>query len=109
MNAYQKRVVLCCGVYCNLGDRADALHEQLQATATALNDAHDAAGKWNEPRPLGVKVATCLDMCGAGPNAVPHPGHHIANHLDAATLHQFIQAHLNEHEHNKMENTTDHD
>lgn len=94
MNQFQKRVIICCGVYCNLGGRADALRQQLEGHAEALNRAHDAAGKWNEPRPLGVKVATCLDLCEFGPNLVLHPGHHTVSELDAHKLQQLIDEQL---------------
>ncbi len=91
---YQQRVVICCGVYCNLGGRADALRRTLETHAHALNTAHDDAGKWNEPRPLQIRTATCLSMCGQGPSLILHPAGVTANDLDADSLQAFINTYL---------------
>lgn len=90
MNQYCKRVVICQGVNCNVGERAEPFYKALQAHADELNAAHDAAGKWDQPRPLMVRTANCLDMCEHGPNLIIHPDKQVINELDQEKLATLI-------------------
>jgi len=88
--------VVCQGNYCNLGGRAEALRRRLEEHADTVNEVHDMAGKWDEPRPVMVRTANCLSMCGEVPNLILHPDKHIENGLDADGLESFICQHLSE-------------
>ncbi len=85
----RKRVVLCRGQFCNMGRRADALYHQLQPRIADLN------GGAYPPR-VKLETASCLSMCGAGPNLIVYPAGAIYNHVDHAALEAVIAAHLRE-------------
>lgn len=88
----KRRVVLCMGVYCNRSGRAEPFHERL---CQAFGDPGPA---WATRRPQPVKweIATCLSMCGAGPNLVIYPDDTIYNRLDTVTLERIIEESLRE-------------
>lgn len=71
----EKRIVVCRGQYCNMDRRADKVLDDLQERVDAIN------GDQYPPR-YAVRIANCLSMCGAGPNAIVHPGAIPFNHLD---------------------------
>ncbi|MCU0514273.1 MAG: (2Fe-2S) ferredoxin domain-containing protein [Anaerolineae bacterium] len=79
------RLVLCRGQYCNLDRRADTLHRLLTAALEPINGPAD-------PPPVRLTTANCLSRCGAGPNAILHPGGRVFQHLDAATLGELLAA-----------------
>lgn len=83
----RRRIVLCMGEYCNLGRRADRLWRLLEPAVAELN---------GDARPPCIKLerANCLSMCAAGPNLVLYPENRAYNHLDEATLRQFIDEKL---------------
>jgi (2Fe-2S) ferredoxin len=81
------RIVLCMGEYCNLGRRADKLYKTLQPLVAELNGAA-------YPRCIKLETATCLSMCGQGPNLVLYPENISFNQLDEATLEKVIREHL---------------
>jgi (2Fe-2S) ferredoxin len=83
----RKRVVLCRGVYCNEGRRADALYRQLVPLLAEIN-AEDGR--------LTVKLetASCLSMCGAGPNLVIYPEGMACNGVDEAELKRIVAVYL---------------
>lgn len=77
----KRRLVLCMGVYCNQGGRAEGLYQQVEA---ALGPRRPA---WAAPdQPIRWEVATCLSMCGAGPNAVLYPEDESFNGLTPEKL-----------------------
>ncbi|MBZ0296909.1 MAG: (2Fe-2S) ferredoxin domain-containing protein [Anaerolineae bacterium] len=83
----RKRVVLCMGAYCNMDRRAKKLYPRLQALVDELNgDTY--------PPPIKLEIATCLSMCGAGPNLMIYPEALAFNDLDEATLERIVKDHL---------------
>lgn len=72
------------GAYCNLGGRAEPLHAQLCAAFGEPGPAFMARG------PVSWEVASCLDMCGAGPNLILYPEDEAHHALDAERLQQII-------------------
>ena len=83
----KKRVVVCRGVYCNEGRRADKNLAQLEPAIDSLNgDAY--------PKPIKVEIANCLSMCGAGPNMIIYPGGVACNHVSPDQLDALIAQHL---------------
>ncbi|MCU0499945.1 MAG: (2Fe-2S) ferredoxin domain-containing protein [Anaerolineae bacterium] len=57
------RIVVCRGIYCNEGRRADHL---LKALGPLL-EAHQTGTDLPQVK---VETANCLSMCGAGPNLI---------------------------------------
>lgn len=85
--ARKKRVVLCCGQYCNMDGRADRLYKRLSALVDEINgDVY--------PRPIKLEIASCLSLCGAGPNLIIYPGALTYNGVTAAMLDQIVDEHL---------------
>lgn len=74
------RVVVCRGVYCNQDRRADKNFQKLKPHLDAL----------------GVKyeIASCLSMCGAGPNLIVYPGKVICNHVTEDDIPRIVDDHL---------------
>lgn len=83
----RKRVVLCMGAYCNMDRRAKKLYPRLQALIDELNgDTY--------PPPIKLEIASCLSMCGAGPNLMIYPEALAFNHVDEPTLEHIVREHL---------------
>jgi len=83
----KKRIVLCRGQFCNADRRADKLYKRLEALLVDINgDAY--------PPPVKIEIATCLDMCGAGPNMILYPDGLAFHHLDIPTLEAIVAEHL---------------
>jgi (2Fe-2S) ferredoxin len=80
----RKRFVLCMGVYCNLGRRADTLYKHLQPLLDDIND-----GQF--PPPNKLEIAQCLSMCGEGPNMVIYPDNVSFNNLSEDNLDGVIE------------------
>jgi (2Fe-2S) ferredoxin len=84
----RKRLVVCRGIYCNEGRRADKNLRVLQPLLDDLN-ADDY------PPPIKLEIANCLSMCGAGPNLVVYPENIPCNHVDeddiAAIVDQYLR------------------
>ena len=84
---HRKRIVVCRGVYCNESRRADKNLAQLQPLVDALN-----AGEY--PPPIKIETATCLSMCGAGPNLIIYPGQVICNGVDNHQILRIVEEYL---------------
>jgi (2Fe-2S) ferredoxin len=69
----RKRIVLCRGQYCNLDRRADQY-----------------------PKSIKLEIATCLSMCGAGPNLVIYPEAFVCNGVSESMLDRIINEHVRE-------------
>lgn len=83
----RRRVVLCMGEYCNLGQRAATLYKTLQPRIAELNgDSY--------PPCIKLETARCLSMCGQGPNMVIYPEDAVFNRLNEAKLEQALLEHL---------------
>lgn len=85
--SHRKRIVVCRGVYCNESRRADKNLACLQPLVDALN-----AGEY--PPPIKIETATCLSMCGAGPNLIIYPGEIICNGVDEHQISRIVEQHL---------------
>lgn len=86
-NRARRRVVLCRGEYCNLGRRADKIYQKLQPLIDELNgDTY--------PPCIRLETASCLSMCGQGPNIVVYPEDVSFNKLDESTVEAIIRQHL---------------
>lgn len=81
------RVVVCRGQFCNMGRRADKLLKRLEVVVDELNGDH-------YPKPVKLEIATCLSMCGAGPNMVIYPAGVVFNGVDETALEAIIREHL---------------
>jgi (2Fe-2S) ferredoxin len=79
------RIVLCMGQYCNRGGQAEPLYNRL---TELLGERRPA---WSATGPVRWEIATCLSMCGAGPNLVVYPDDMACNHLDIATLEAVVE------------------
>src|SRR5260370_26312131 len=79
------RLVLCMGQYCNLRGQAEPLYDKMTELLGERGPAWAAKG------PVRWEIATCLDMCGAGPNLVVYPENAAHNHLDAPTLEAIVR------------------
>ncbi|MCD4685262.1 MAG: (2Fe-2S) ferredoxin domain-containing protein [Anaerolineae bacterium] len=84
----RKRIVLCMGAYCNAENQALDLHNLLRERLGDTLPAFMARG------PVHWEIATCLDMCGGGPNLVLYPGEVWSHRTDVAKLRAFLDAHL---------------
>lgn len=82
-----KRLVICRGIYCNQDKRADKNFQYLKPMLDAIN-AEDVKVK--------VEIATCLNMCGAGPNLAIYPDNIKCNHVDSDKLDEIIRDYLTE-------------
>jgi (2Fe-2S) ferredoxin len=80
----RKRLVLCMGEFCSQGGRAAALYERLQERLGDPVPGYMATG------PVAWEVASCLEMCGGGPNLIIYPDDIIYNQLDVATLDRVL-------------------
>lgn len=83
----KKRLVICRGVYCNEGKRADQNFRLLKPLLDELN------GDDYPPR-IKVEIASCLSMCGAGPNIVIYPDNIACNGVDADLIPQIVDDYL---------------
>lgn len=83
----KKRIVLCRGQFCNMSRRADKLYKRLETLLVEVNGDE-------YPPPVKVEIATCLDMCGAGPNMILYPDGIAFHHLDEAALEAIVAEHL---------------
>lgn len=86
-NPKRKRLVVCRGQFCNMGRRADKLLKRLEVAVEEVN-----GGLY--PKPLKPEIASCLSMCGAGPNMVIYPEGVVYNGVDEAMLETIIRDHL---------------
>lgn len=77
------RIVVCRGVYCNEGRRADHLLKVL----TPLVEAHNGEGSLPQ---IKIETANCLSMCGAGPNIMVYPEQEIYNRVQTADLPRIL-------------------
>ena len=85
----RKRLVVCRGVYCNAGRRADHNFEKLRPHLDELNgDAY--------PPPIKVEIASCLSMCGIGPNLIIYPDKIVCNGVDEDQVEQIVNDYLKE-------------
>jgi len=83
----QKRLVMCRGIYCNEGRRADKNFRTLQPYLDEINTDE-------YPPPIRVEIASCLSMCGAGPNLIIYPEKVICNQVDEADIEGIVSEHL---------------
>ncbi len=83
----KQRLVICRGVYCNEGRRADQNFRLLKPLLDELN------GQDYPPR-IKVEIAICLNMCGAGPNIIIYPAGSAFNGVDAAMIPHIVDEHL---------------
>lgn len=74
------------GQYCNLLGQSEPLYERLREE---LGDPLPPF--MARHRPVTWETATCLSMCGGGPNLIVYPEEIVFNHLDADTLEQVIE------------------
>lgn len=86
----KKRIVLCMGQYCNRSGQAEPLYARLEALLGERGPA------WLAKGPVRWEIATCLSMCGGGPNLIVYPGETVYNHLDLDTLDRVVRALLDE-------------
>ncbi len=77
------------GQFCNQGGRAEPLYELLREQLGERLPAWMAKGESGD---LRWESASCLSMCGGGPNAVIYPEDVAFNHLDKSTLEAIINA-----------------
>lgn len=76
------RIVLCMGQYCNMDRRAARLLKELETlVAQALSEDPQSV--------IRIETASCLSMCGAGPNCMIYPGHITLNGVTVETLRQL--------------------
>ena len=78
------RLVLCMGQHCNESAQAAPLYERLRDTFGDPVPAYRATG------PVLWETATCLDMCGAGPNLIIYPDEIVHNALDLDALNRIL-------------------
>ena len=78
------RLVLCMGQHCNQSAQAAPLYERLRDTLGDQVPAYRATG------PVLWETATCLDMCGAGPNLIIYPDEIVHNALDLDALDHIL-------------------
>jgi (2Fe-2S) ferredoxin len=83
----QKRIVICRGQYCNESRRADALLKILQPMIDEINGDQI-------PPPIKLETASCLSMCGGGPNLIVYPEGVVFNAVKQTDLEPIIKAHL---------------
>jgi len=81
----KRRLVLCMGQYCNLRGQAEPLYDKMTELLGERGPAWAAKG------PVRWEIASCLDMCGAGPNLVVYPENVAHNHLDVKTLESIVR------------------
>jgi (2Fe-2S) ferredoxin len=72
------------GQYCNRGGQSQALYERLRDVLGDPVPGYMATG------PIAFEVASCLEMCGGGPNLIIYPDDIIYNQLDMATLETIL-------------------
>ena len=84
------RVVLCMGEYCNLGRRADAIHQAIAPVIRAAN------GDADPPR-IKLETARCLSMCAVGPNLVIYPEDIVLNKQTPSRALEALEDYLNTH------------
>jgi (2Fe-2S) ferredoxin len=85
----KRRVVLCMGQYCNANGQAQALYDRLRAHLGDPVPPFMARG-----RAVTWEVATCLSLCGGGPNLVIYPDEVWFHRLDLDTLERVIAEYL---------------
>ena len=78
------RLVLCMGQHCNHNAQAAPHYERLREVLGDPVPAYRAKG------PVLWETATCLDMCGAGPNLIIYPDEIVYNALDLDTLDRIL-------------------
>ncbi len=88
----KKRLVLCMGQYCNHAGQAEPLYERLR------DELGDPCPAFMARGPVSWETASCLDMCGGGPNMVIYPGEIWYNQLDLETLERAIREHIRDAE-----------
>ncbi len=81
----KRRLVLCMGQYCNQRGQAEPLYSKMTELLGERGPAWAAKG------PVRWEIATCLDMCGAGPNLVVYPEDVAHNHLDVPSLEIIVR------------------
>jgi (2Fe-2S) ferredoxin len=72
------------GEYCDLAGRAEPLYALLEQRLGPYGPAWLASG------PVRWEIATCLNMCGGGPNLIVYPEETVHNRLDAETLARIL-------------------
>ncbi len=82
------RLVLCMGQYCNRSAQAAPLYERLREVLGDPVPAYRASGS------ILWETATCLDMCGGGPNLIIYPDEIIHNALDLDALEHILDEYL---------------
>jgi len=85
----KRRIVLCMGQFCNQSGRAQPLYDRLQQELCDPGPAFMSRGKT-----ITGETATCLSMCGAGPNLILYPDDIDFNHLTPEKLEAFIQEYI---------------
>jgi (2Fe-2S) ferredoxin len=78
------------GPYCNANGAAEALCDTLTDLLGERGPAWVARG------PVRWEIATCLSMCGAGPNLIVYPQGTVYHELDAKMLDQIVRQCLQE-------------
>jgi (2Fe-2S) ferredoxin len=81
----KRRIVLCMGPYCNSGGGAERLCDKL----TELLGERGPA--WMAKGPVRWEIATCLSMCGAGPNLLVYPEGTAYHNLEPKLLEQIVR------------------
>lgn len=67
--------------------RADRLLQRLRAAVDDANAGRDIPC-------ASIRTATCLSMCGAGPNLIVYPEDDVHNKIDADKLEAIIARYL---------------
>jgi (2Fe-2S) ferredoxin len=86
----KRRLVLCMGTDCNSGGQAESLYNKL---VELLGERGPA---WISKGPVRWEIATCLNMCGLGPNLVVYPEGTPYHNLDPETLEGIVRKSLQE-------------
>jgi (2Fe-2S) ferredoxin len=77
------------GAFCNQSERAEPLYERLRQELGDPMPAFMARGK-----PIHWETASCLSMCGAGPNLIVYPEDIAFNHLTLEKLEAIIEQYV---------------
>lgn len=86
--AARRRFVLCLGIHCNQGKNAEPLAERL------TQQFGDPVPAFMARQPVTWEAASCLSMCGLGPNMVVYPEGEAYHALDLAALERLLDEYL---------------
>jgi (2Fe-2S) ferredoxin len=85
----RKRIVVCRGVYCNAGRRADKLYQRLEQLVDEINGDQ-------YPKPVKLETANCLTLCGMGPNLAIYPDGIPCMGVEVAMLDDIVDQYVRE-------------